>query len=58
MQPAVNRSEVENPAFLRGDWGETKPLPISLDAELKNTAAVTGARAAHGGIIYFLKNNP
>ena len=35
MQPAVNRSEVENPPFLPADCGETKPLPISLDAELK-----------------------
>ena len=35
MQPAVKRSEVENPSFLPADWGETKPLRIRLDAELK-----------------------
>ena len=41
MQPAVYRSEVENPGFLPADWGETKPLPISMDAELKkNTTPV------------------
>ena len=42
MQPAVNRSEVANPDFLPADCGETKPLPISLDAELKiNLSLVT-----------------
>ena len=35
MQPVVNSNEVVNPDFLPADCGETKPLPISLDAELK-----------------------